>query len=437
MQTYLSQHLSDGIAEAIVVERVSRGQIAPSQAIATLDGAIDTFMKAHPTADRATLRCVAMAQLDIATHSAAAITKSQSLGNSPWGNSYNPETGRLGDLQTQINTTANLQQVLTGLGALQLAQTTTGGSSEVSNMAHLAMLDYTQQTAKDPKSAESAAKAAAGFFTSGVDLLASGEHPDKTAYILKNEVMAHPENYHSWINVGSSLASGPIVGGLLTTVFSPQSFFDAAATGPSPATIFTLVKLSSGLLATAFEQDAVVNAFGKDGAMNLSGPPRMVNTACTALTDMVTGVVTVGATSAVDMSIGIYNTFKDIHEGKNATQSAQSMGNNMLQMFSGIQSYDVKDTSVSFGNMWGDIFTGKDASSNASSFGTGLGNMLYTNNAYMQAAQNSLVASANSIAGTAVSYGNSVAGTATTAWNATASWTTGAANTVAHTFSSY
>jgi len=92
---------------------------------------------------------------------------------------------------------------------------------------------------------------------------------------------------------------------------------------------------------------------------------------------------------------------------------------------------------VSFGNMWGDIFTGKDASSNASSFGTGLGNMLYTNNAYMQAAQNSLVASANSIAGTAVSYGNSVAGTATTAWNATASWTTGAANTVAHTFSSY
>jgi hypothetical protein len=190
-------------------------------------------------------------------------------------------------------------------------------------------------------------------------------------------------------------------------------------------------------VADAFESDAIIQAYGKDGAMSISGPARMVNTACSAVTDMVSGVIKVGATSAVDMSIGIYNTFKDIHEGKNATESAQKMGNNMLQMFSGIQSYDVKDTSVAFGNMWGDIFTGQNASSNASSFGTGLGNILYTNNAYMQAAQTALVDASNSIAKTAVSYGGSVANISTTAWNDTASWTTGAANSVANAFKSY
>src|SRR5262249_3457437 len=150
----------------------------------------------------------------------AAAAKSNEVGNSPfYGNPSNPAATRLGDLQTLINTTDTLKQVLTGLGALQFAQTSAGGSSELSGMAHTAMIDYAQTAAGGDKAkADKVAHDAVGFFNSGVDLLASGKYPNKTAFILKNEVMTHPENYQSWINLGSAMAAGPVLGMQLNTM---------------------------------------------------------------------------------------------------------------------------------------------------------------------------------------------------------------------------
>ena len=436
MQTYLSQHLSDGLAQAIIAERVARGEIPAESAISTLNSVVDTYMKANPAVDRANLTCVALAQLDLAVHVGSADAKSQDASNSGWGSyqSYNPASSRLDALQTQVNTTDNLQKILTGLGMLQLAQTTKGASAEISNMAHVAMVDFTRLAAGgDQKKADMYAEKASLFYSTGIDFIAAN---NKTFGILKNEVLVHPENYESWTSLGTQMVKSKVSSGLINGAAGMLGF-EAAEGEASFSSQLKLIKISSGLLAQAFEQDAVVNYLGKDGAMLISGPARMLNTGCSAISDMVNGIIKVGATSVIETSNNMYNTFKDIHEGRNATANAQAMGNSMLSLFSGVKAYDVKDTSVAFGNMWGDIFTGKDASGDAQAVGSGLGNMLYTNNSYMQAAQNSLVSASHSVANTAVNFGNSVANVAPTVWSATSSWTVGAANTVADAFKSY
>ncbi len=400
-QALMASHLSDGLAEAIIVAQIGRGLLDPAQGITTLTGLMNTFMHNNPTADASVLRNVSMAHLDLALHaaignalSAQAVQAAQNV--SAWSH---PDplpatyTGPLNTLLAQINSTANLQTVLTGLGMLQMAQSTASGLNDVLNMAHQAIIDYTMAGAVSSSSnpdaqAHASANAAGQFFVNGFDLLAAHW---SAAGILKNEVMAHPDNYHAWIDLGSRLAGSKIASDGVGVMFGKY---------------YTAMSIGGGAMAALFESDAVVHALGKNEAAALAAPCEIGSAGCAGLSAMFSGMVNVGATSGADAAIGLFDVFSDIHSGKNASADAQKFGNNLLQLFSGMQSSDVKNAGVDMAYM----FTGDKTA--AANFGTDLGNMLYTNNAYMQAAAAAASTAAGSIAHAASNFGSAVVGTA-------------------------
>ena len=393
LQAFLSNHLSDGLAEAILAKQVATGALGAGNAIATLNGIVDAFMKSHPTADRAALVAVSMAHLNIAVHAATftaqnaiAVTQSE-FGN--WGNNArNTIPAGLTELQKIINTTGNLQQVLTGLGMLQISQSTAVGMSDVLNMAHQSIVDYTttaQGTSKSEEQAKGSANAASAFFSNGFELMAANW---KTAGILKNEIIAHPENYKSWVNLGANMMSAEMASNFIS---------GGQATGGGY--YFKMVTAGSTLLAAAFESDAVVQALGKDQALALSAPCRILSLGCNALCNMFSGMIAIGGNSAVGASVGLFETFSDISHGRNANESAQKFGNNLLLLVSGAQANDARSAGGNFVNYWSAV--GDGHSGNMNKYGDALGadlqHMLYDNNVYMQKAKDELAASARSI----------------------------------------
>jgi hypothetical protein len=285
-------------------------------------------------------------------------------------------------------------------------------------MAHQAIIDFTMASGHATEAtATKAAHDAGVFFTNGFDLLAANW---SVAGILKNEVMAHPENYQSWVNLGSRLAGGHIAG-------------EIGASQVGGGLQFKAISIGSGQLANAFESDAVIRALGKDGSTALAAPCRIVSLGCATMTDMFTGLVKVGINAAIDTGVGLTGLTNDILHGRNANANAQKFGEGLLQYNTGMHSGDVKAAGSDFGNMWGDIFSGGSGSKDGAAFGNDLQKLLYSNNTYMQAAEAAIRGSAGPISNAAQNLAGAIVGVGHTVGNGIV----GAANTVAQTFSSY
>ena len=424
LKTFMTNHLGDGLAEAIMAKQVASGVLTAANAITTLNGLVADYMKSHATEDLNVVKNVAMAHLDLAVHAAvSAVENAASKAQTDvwnWGNNAQKMIVPAGltALQALINTPANLQQVLTGLGMLQMSQTTAVGMADIVNMAHVAIIDFTMASAHGTQAlAEKAASQASSFFQNGFDLLAANW---TVAGIIKNEVIAHPENYQSWVNLGSRLAGSSMATELGSQIIGGKWEYRA-------------INMGSGMLAAAFENDAVIHALGKDQAQTLSSACRIVSLGCSGLTNAFSGVVNIGAGNAITASTALFNTFSDINSGRNASASAQTFGNASLALFTGASATDLRNAGSNFGNMWGHIFTGGDVKGDANNFGNDMQKALYTNNQYMDMVSAQAQASANAIANAGNKLGGAITGVANTVGNGIVS----VANTVGQALSSY
>ncbi|HZP78505.1 MAG TPA: hypothetical protein VFB45_20340 [Pseudolabrys sp.] len=406
-QTFLANHLADGLAQALLLKNVTSNFQSSTDILAHMANLETAFLQAHPGADAYALQCVSLAQLDLGLHAAMAATDA-ARATTPAG-----VTQQLNNLLGQINgSAATLGMVLTGCGMLQISQTSGAGINDNLNMAHQATIDYVMLEGVNTVGAalDGVAGVAVSYIQTGIDKgwdLATQKIP--ACGILKNEVIADPTNYQGYIDLYA------------------QIYAAAAPTG-----IGVEVSLTSKLLTAGFESDAVNHVLGKTAAADCAFPFAMVAAGCTAITQAIAGVADYSMTNIVHTAISLGNVADDLAHGKSATDDATALGNGLLSLYTGGISVSQLTAATSDSDaMWSDIFHHRDASGDAAAFGHDMVSMVIDNpgvkavttafeNAFTSSAVtgplgvviNQLTSAGNAIASTAESVGSAIASSA-------------------------
>jgi hypothetical protein len=347
-QTFMMNHLSDGLAQALMVQNIITNHVSSSGAMAELTSLENAYLHANPSADKGQVQAISMALFDLAVHAG--------LAENPTGT----QATAINNLLGQINTLPNLQLVLTGCGLLQVTQTSAAGLSDILNLSHQAIVDYVAANGGPDTGLQAAADKASGYINTAVtaswDFLAAH---NVMFGDLKNEVVADPTNYQGYIDVFSQIM-GTVV-------------------APGPGAIISGV---SKAMTAAFESDAVQHALGAKAASLIAEPFAVINAGCTFLTQAVAGVVDYGVTNIAHGAIALGNLANDLAHGNtaNAAADAKALGDALLQNFTGGISLQQAETLGSDqGAMWNDIFHGDNPAGDAKQFGNDLLSTLENN----------------------------------------------------------
>src|SRR5207302_4014189 len=89
LDTFMANHLYDGLTESVLVSRVARGELQSDAVISTLNGLVDTHIKTHPGTSLSDAKSIMMASLEVAVTASIKSHPAVQPQNYWWGGGYN------------------------------------------------------------------------------------------------------------------------------------------------------------------------------------------------------------------------------------------------------------------------------------------------------------------------------------------------------------